>query len=80
MSHNHDAGSDPLASCPHNLAQEGDVPPPPKKKCTEVTDGEGNIRIPHNICVPLTVEVADIKKLIDLNGYMGVFPTQVKML
>jgi hypothetical protein len=36
--------------------------------------------IEKDICVPPTGEVADIEKLIDDDGYMGVFPTQVEML
>jgi hypothetical protein len=78
MSHNHDTFGDPLA-CPRNLGHEGDVPPP-EKKCTKETDKKGNGRLEQDICVPLTGEVADIEKLIDHDGYMGVFPTQVEML
>jgi hypothetical protein len=74
MSHNHDAGVDPLASYLRNLAQEGDVPPPLEKKCAE----EGNIHLPQDIYVPLTGEVADIEKLIDHDGYMESFPPKWK--
>jgi hypothetical protein len=55
------------------------VSPPLEKKCTEETDKEGNIWLPQDICVPSTREVA-VEKLIDHDGYMGVFPTQVEML
>jgi hypothetical protein len=78
MSHKHDASGDPLASCPCNLVQEGDVPPP-VKKCTKETDEEGNIRLPRDICVPSMGEVLDIEKMIDHGRYMRVFLTQVKM-
>jgi hypothetical protein len=78
MSHKHDATGDPLASCPCNLVQEGDVPPP-EKKCTKGTDEEGNIRLSRDICIPSTIEVLDIEKMIDHGGYMRLFPTEVKM-
>jgi hypothetical protein len=78
MSHNHDTCGDPLA-CPRNLAQEGYVPPP-EKKCTKETDEKGNVRLEQDIHIPLTGEVADIEKLIDHDGYMGVFSIQVEML
>jgi hypothetical protein len=80
MLHNHNASGDPLASCPRNLAYEGDVPPPSKKKCTKETDEEGNIRLPQDICVPSMREAADIEKLLDHDDYIEVFPTQLEML
>jgi hypothetical protein len=79
MLHNHNANSDPLASCPRNLTYEGDVPPL-EKKCTKETDEEGNIRLPQDIYVPSMREAADIEKLIDHDDYIEVFPTQLEML
>jgi hypothetical protein len=46
----------------------------------EETDEKGDVRLEQDTCVPPTGEVADIEKLIDHEGYMGFFPTQVEML